>query len=97
MLPNCNNCIHQHKEVCNTCSAYHGYKFAAKDPDYMEDGVPAIQTDSWVEGIWDDIDTKPIYIRDKKHLFQECEKRGHLPKAFMKPKSQGHGWELKRR
>jgi len=58
---------------------------------------PAICTNSWVPGWYENIAPEPIYIRDKRHLFAECEKRGCLAKAFMKPKSQGMGWEHKRR
>lgn len=44
-----------------------------------------------VQGVWENIGPEPIYIQDKKHLKQECEKRGVIPKMFMKPKSQGKG------
>lgn len=78
----------------------HGYQEGADCPKCQEAAPvtsPAVHTDEWIPGWWEHIDTKPIYIESKKHLFAECEKRGHLPKAFMKPRSQGEGWELKRR
>ena len=52
-----------------------------------------INTESWVPGLYEHIDKQPIYIESKEHLFHECEKRGLLAKAFMKPKSQGQGYE----
>ena len=57
-------------------------------------------TDSWItEGVWEHIDpTQPnMRFNSKQELFDACEKRGHIPKAFLKPKSQGKGWEIKRR
>lgn len=57
-------------------------------------------THDWVkQGDWEHIDPKQPHMRidSKEHLLAECEKRGLLPKAFMKPKSQGKGYELKRR
>ena len=52
-----------------------------------------VNTGNWVEGWYEHIDSKPIYIHNKKHLIHECNKRGLLAKAFMKPKSQGAGFE----
>ena len=79
----------------------HGFQQGADCPECFQDSdvveAPAIRTDSWVTGYWEHIDTKPIYIRDKQQLFDECAKRGQIPKAFMKPRSQGAGYELKRR
>lgn len=54
---------------------------------------------NWVEGVWENIAPEPVYIKDKYHLKQVCleqEKitgRKLIPKAFMKPKSQGSGVE----
>lgn len=53
----------------------------------------------WVEGWWSNLGPQPIYIKDKHHLKKVCEalsrKTGltYIPKAFMKPKSQGRGFE----
>ena len=53
----------------------------------------------WVEGVWENIAPEPIHIKDKYHLKQVCmeqEKitgRKLIPKAFMKPTSQGKGVE----
>lgn len=49
------------------------------------------------KGWYEHIDTEPIYIESKQHLRRECEKRGVLAKALLKPKSQGKGWEMSRR
>lgn len=46
-----------------------------------------------VEGWWENITTHPIYIKDKKHLKEVCQKYGVIPKIFAKPKSQGKGLE----
>ena len=61
-----------------------------------EEGI-AIQTHDWVKGVWTDIGPEPIKIESKEHLFRECEKRGVIPRAFMKPKSSGAGFEIARR
>ena len=53
-----------------------------------------IKTDEWVKGYWEHLGPQPVYIESKKHLFAECEKRGVMPRAFMKPKSQGRGFEI---
>ena len=55
-----------------------------------------VNREGWIEGWWEHIDSHPIYIRDKQHLFEECRKRGVMPKAFAHRKSQGSGWEIKR-
>lgn len=47
----------------------------------------------WVEGWWENIAPEPIYIRDKYHLKEVCNKYNVIPKAFAKPKSQGKGME----
>lgn len=53
----------------------------------------------WVAGTWENISSKPVYIRDKQHLKEVCIAEGKrtgrtiIPKAFMKPKSQGKGFE----
>jgi hypothetical protein len=46
-----------------------------------------------VEGWWENIDKEPIYIKDKYHLKEECNKRGVIPRMFAKSKSQGRGLE----
>jgi hypothetical protein len=51
---------------------------------------------SWVSrDTWEHIDPKlpRMKIESKKQLIHECEKRGLLCKAFMKPRSQGKGFE----
>lgn len=54
-----------------------------------------INTGEWVSGWYEHIDRNPIYIHSKSHLAHECEKRGLLARALMKPKSQGKGYEHK--
>jgi hypothetical protein len=61
-----------------------------------DNSIPHINTESWIEGWYEHIDTKPIYIRDKHQLIRECESRGLLARAFMKPKSRGKGFEHER-
>jgi hypothetical protein len=63
-------------------------------------GFPGVITDEWVtKGEWEHIDPTQPHMRfsSKQELFRECEKRNLMPKAFMKPRSQGKGNELKRR
>jgi hypothetical protein len=52
-----------------------------------------VRKENWVEGWWENIDHEPIYIKDKEQLKRECDKRGLIPKAFAKPRSQGKGLE----
>ena len=63
------------------------------EKEYSAD-TPYVKTDAWVKGYWEHIDSKPIYIESKAHLFHECEKRGVIPRAFMKPRSRGPGFEI---
>lgn len=58
-----------------------------------EEGKRVNRKSNYVEGIWENIAREPIYIRDKKHLKEVCQKHGVIPKIFMKPKSQGKGHE----
>ena len=54
---------------------------------------------NWVEGVWENIGPEPIHIKDKYHLKEVCLReskrtgRTIIPKAFMKPASQGKGIE----
>lgn len=54
---------------------------------------------NWVEGWWDNLSNEPIYIRDKYHLKEVCQRlskqtgRTIIPRAFAKPSSQGKGIE----
>ena len=57
----------------------------------------AVHTHDWVKSVWEHIGPEPIKIESKEHLFRECEKRGVIPRAFMKPKSTGPGFEIARR
>lgn len=96
MTPNCDTCLNRNTSKCATCSAYEGIKYERDEsvPDAAIN-VTVHNDDKWIEGYWEHIDSKPIYIHNKKQLFEECSKRGHLPKAFMKPRSQGPGYEFK--
>lgn len=78
----------------------HGFTLGDHCPRCAEDNdkqTVNVQTHDWVKGVWTDIGPEPIYIESKEHLFQECEKRGVMPRAFMKPKSQGKGFEIAKR
>lgn len=77
------------------CST-HGYFRSDHCPKCEEESTTstAVHTHDWVKGVWTDIAPEPIYIESKEHLFRECEKRGVMPRAFMKPKSQGAGFEI---
>jgi len=55
---------------------------------------PSFISHDWVKGVWTDIGPEPIKIESKEHLFRECEKRGVMPRAFIKPRSQGVGFEI---
>lgn len=63
------------------------------------EGVRTQRSKDWVQGWWEHIAPQPIYIRDKYELKAACQKwskitgREFIPKAFMKPKSQGKGFE----
>lgn len=58
-----------------------------------------IATDDWCQGEWEHIDKDNPHLRidSKEHLIRECEKHGVMPRALMKPKSQGRGWEVRKR
>ena len=64
-----------------------------------------ITTYDWIkQGVWEHIDPRNPDLRfnSKDELLDYCEKmsneeRDLIPKAFMKPKSQGKGYEIKRR
>jgi len=75
----------------------HGFVKAASCPECEKDAgsgeTVRIQTGECWAGWYRDLDINPIYIESKKHLVEECEKRGKYAKALMKPKSQGKGYE----
>ena len=80
------------------CSA-HGYirgEYCDKCVSEKNEAT-AVHTNDWVKGYWEHIGPEPIYIESKEQLIRECEKRGVMPRAFMKPKSQGPGFEIARR
>lgn len=59
-----------------------------------------INTYDWVrQGTWEHIDSNLPHLKidSKEDLIRECEARGLYPKALMKPKSQGKGFEISRR
>lgn len=56
-----------------------------------------IITNDWIKkGVWEHIDPKQpnMKLNSKEELRRECEKRNMIPKAFLKPKSQGKGYEM---
>jgi len=95
--PRKRNSIGSNRRVISLICPSHGYVKGDHCPKCAENAARDtvhIKTDEWVKGMWEHIDTKPIYIESKAHLFHECEKRGVMPRAFMKPKSQGRGYEI---
>lgn len=57
-------------------------------------------THDWIKsGAWSDIDPQNPNLRvdSKEELFRHCERTGNYAKAFMKPRSQGKGWEHRKR
>lgn len=52
-------------------------------------------TKDWATGWWENITTEPVYIEDKKHLKQVCDKHGVMAKGLMKPKHSGRGYEMR--
>jgi len=59
-----------------------------------------INTYDWIkQGNWEHIDPNIPNMRfnSKDELITACEKRGLMPKVLMKPKSQGKGFEIRRR
>ena len=90
------------KVVCGICPK-HGFWKGPHCEECIDDAPKDtlhIKTDDWVtKGVWEHIDPLQPNMRfnSKQELFDACEKRGHIPKAFLKPKSQGKGWEIKRR
>jgi len=81
----------------------HGYQRGSHCPG-CESLTPKdtlnIITYNWVkQGEWEHIDpwTPNMRFDSKEELIRECEKRDLYPKAFMKPKSRGQGYEIRRR
>lgn len=88
--------------VCGICPiSDHGFWKGERCPKCAgapENNTPAVHTDEWVKrGTWEHIDPKQPNMRfnTKKELIAACKKRDLAPKALIKPKSQGKGWELK--
>lgn len=92
------NAIGSNRKVIGVSCPKHGFVSGDHCPKCREEHaeVAAVHTHDWVRGVWEHIDKEPIYIESKEHLFRECEKRGVIPRAFMKPKSRGAGFEIKR-
>ena len=62
--------------------------------------TPHIATEEWIrQGTWEHIDPKNpnLKFNSKAELIAACDKFGVMPRAFMKPKSQGRGYETQRR
>lgn len=59
-----------------------------------------INTNNWItQGEWEHIDPKNPHLRfnSKEELLAKCAEFGVMPRAFMRRKSQGNGWEIQRR
>lgn len=76
----------------------HGYKKGGECDECTKDEVcdaPYVPNENNYSGWYEHIAAKPIYIRDKAHLKEECSKRGLMARSLMKPKSQGKGYEMR--
>lgn len=64
-----------------------------------EEGRKIQRSPNYVEGWWENIAPRPIYIKSKAHLKEVClaesKRTGRtiIPRMFAKPKSQGKGFE----
>lgn len=94
------NDIGSNRKVVGFGCPKHGYFSMDHCPKCAADTTAqaaAVHTHNWIRGVWEHIGPEPIYIESKEHLIRECEKRGVMPRALMKPKSQGVGFEIARR
>jgi hypothetical protein len=82
----------QHSATARTLDPYGTSKRSVE-------GKRVARSKDWVRGLWENLGPEPIYIKDKYHLKEVCQqierKTGKklIPKAFMKPASQGKGIE----
>jgi hypothetical protein len=90
------NDVGSNRKVIGFACPQHGYTRGEHCPkcEQSDASTTSVHTHDWVKGVWTDIAPEPIYIESKEHLFRECEKRGVMPRAFMKPKSRGNGFEI---
>lgn len=64
-----------------------------------EEGRRVGRQGNWIEGWWENISDRPVYVRDKYELKRICEAESRrtgrviIPKAFAKRASQGNGVE----
>jgi hypothetical protein len=91
------NDIGSDRQVISLICPKHGYVKGNYCPNCAEvqpNEAVAVHTHDWVKGVWEHIAPEPIKIESKEHLIRECEKRGVMPRAFMKPRSRGAGFEI---
>jgi len=96
------NSIKGNRKILSITCPSHGRFNMDHCPKCREEAInknksAAYNSNNWVRGWWEHLDTNPIYIESKEHLIRECIKRGKIPKAFSGPKSRGKGIELKYR
>ena len=86
------------RTIAFICSK-HGFK-KGDTCDECESSKPKdtvnINTGDWARGWYEHLGHDPVYIESKEHLKRECEKRGLLARALMKPRSRGKGYEHRR-
>ena len=92
------------RETVGTVCKTHGYVAGAYcnkcERAPVRDKTTGIITHQWVtQGTWENIDPKNPHLRvsSKQELLKHCERTGNYARAFMKPRSQGKGFEHKRR
>lgn len=89
------------KRIAGDCRSHGFYRGeccpqCAKEQEGIKKDTLYITTYDWVkQGTWEHIDpTNPnMRFSSKSELKAACERRGLLARAFMKPKSQGKGYE----
>lgn len=57
--------------------------------------VNNVATHDWIkQGDWEHITGTPLKFNSKEELVAACKKHNCIPRAFIKPKSQGSGYEI---
>lgn len=87
--------------ICGICP-HHGFWKGDHCSKCVEEDKsnksPAVHTDEWVkQGTWEHIDPRQPNMRfnSKKELIAACKERDLAPRALIKPKSRGKGWEIR--
>ena len=90
--------------ICGECRTDgHGFYRGSECPKCVKaqsKNTLNIITNDWIkQGTWEHIDPRQPNMRlnSKRELIEACEKRGLIARAFLKPKSQGKGYEHDKR